>query len=596
MKKVLVVDMLTKGDAKRLLGKYAEIWHLYGDGINNDKKIKKIIGYESENSIFWQKEYLALELCNKSYTKHLHKQLKYLHGNLRNIELIHKKLQTNEYTSDFIMASIMKVFITELVNENEKEIDITYKNNRFLYLHEYSEQVKVIRKIGIKTIRKKLVWLNAYFGYYMYNIFIMKHRNIEKRPRKDYDILFYFDRKGQEIEWKYFLDNLSQNKKVAIYFHHRPRTDPIKGDLEAILTNVERDSKIKRGDVFIDDDFKYLDIKNKLHYLLKGLKNYAAINFWLLADFRNIEYYEKHFLAELETTIYKNVINEINAKRFITIGEYEPDLNVRTTAWKSAGAVTENVVHGIKQAIFEDSYIYLDKIYVWGDLMEKEFRKMDCKIREYAHSGPKYVYKVYDRPVWKSSSSKKTIGIFSNDIEVVDPVWAFGTMNPEKFKNKFFEHVLFCAKNNPEYNFIIIPHPRERQRRYIIKDFDSEMLKLPNMTIDFENDRMGSFKYIRNLDLGITMQSSIGFEMLFSGHKCIFFDTSQNGYLHNYRQRYGAIFTNIDDFSIGAWSDFVISKTDQSKEEFFKQYSNIPMHNKDSLLDLMRLDDYVGLA
>ena len=105
--------------------------------------------------------------------------------------------------------------------------------------------------------------------------------------------------------------------------------------------------------------------------------------------------------------------------------------------------------------------------------------------------------------------------------------------------------------------------------------------------IDFENNRMGSFKYIKTLDLGITMQSSIGFEMLFSGHKCIFFDASQNGFLYNYRQQYGVIFTNPDEFSIEGWSDFVISKTDQSKEEFFKQYINIPVYNKDSLIDLM---------
>lgn len=585
MKKVLVIDLLTKRDARKLSGKYDEIWYLYKGNISLNEKIKSISKYKNKNTIFWQKEYLALQLCNKSYTVRLDKQLNYLHGNLNNIELIYKKLQTNEYTSDFIMASVMKVFITELMNENEKEIDITYKNNRFLYLHEYPEHVKVIRKIEIRTIIKKLAWLNAYFGYYIYNILVMKYKNIKNRPRKDYDILFYFDRKGQEIEWKYFLDKLSQNAKIAIYFHHRPRTKRIKDDLEEILTNVESGSNINKDDVFIDENFRYLNVINKLYHLLKGFKNYITINFWLFADFRNIEYYTKYFLTELETIIYKNVLDEIDTKRFITIGEYEPYLNIRTTVWKSSGAVTENVVHGIKQAIFEDSYIYLDRMYVWGDVMESEFRKMDCKIGEYIYSGPMYIHKVYDRPTWKSPSSKKTIGIFSNDMETVDSIWAFGLANGEKFKNRFFEYVLFCAKNNPKYNFIIIPHPRERQRQYIIKEFDSELLKLPNITIDFKGDRLGSFKYIKTLDLGITMQSSIGFEMLFSGFKCVFFDFNRNGYLYNYRLQYGEIFTNPDELSIETWSDFVISKADQSKEEFFKQYRNIPIYGKDSLAD-----------
>nr|QNO48823.1 hypothetical protein IMBEDNDK_00033 [Methanosarcinales archaeon ANME-2c ERB4] len=587
MKEVLVVDLLTKRDARKLSGKYAEIWYLYTDNVSFNNKIKSISEYKSKNPIFWQKEYLALQLCNKSYTTRLDKQLNHLHKNLNNIKLIYKKLQTNEYTSDFIMASVVKVFITNLIDGNEKKIAVTYKNNQFLCLHEYPEQVKVIRKIGIRTIIKKLAWLNAYFGYYLYNILKMKYKNIEGRPRKDYDILFYFDRKGQEIEWKYFLDKLSQNNKIAIYFHHRPRTKHIKDDLEEILTNVERGSNISKDDVFIDENFRYLNVKNKFHHLLKGFKNYITINFWLLADFRNIEYYTKYFLTELETIIYKNVLNEIDTKRFITIGEYEPDLNIRTTVWKSSGAITENVVHGLKQAIFEDSYIYLDRIYVWDDVMENEFRKMDCKIGEYIYSGPKYVHKVHDTPTWKSPISKKTIGIFSNDIESLDPTWAFGLANGEKFKNSFFEHVLFCAKNNPKYNFIVIPHPRERQRRYIIKKFDSELLKLPNVTIDFEGGRLGSFKYVRTLDLGITMQSSIGFEMLFSGFKCIFFDFNRNGYLYKYRQRYGEIFTNPDEFSIETWSDFVISKADQSKEEFFKQYSDIPIYGKNSLIDLI---------
>ena len=119
MKEVLVVDLLTKRDVRKLSGKYDEIWYLYKGNISLNEKIKSISKYKNKNPIFWQKEYLALQLCNKSYTVRLDKQLNYLHGNLNNIELIYKKLQTNEYTSDFIMASIMKVFIIELINENE---------------------------------------------------------------------------------------------------------------------------------------------------------------------------------------------------------------------------------------------------------------------------------------------------------------------------------------------------------------------------------------------------------------------------------------------------------------------------------------------
>jgi len=289
----------------------------------------------------------------------------------------------------------------------------------------------------------------------------------------------------------------------------------------------------------------------------------------------------KYFLIELDMVIFKNVLNRITTKRFITIGEYQPDLNVRTSIWKAHGAITENVVHGLKQAIFEDSYIYLDKIYVWGDVMEKEIRKMDCSIGEYIHAGPKYIYKIFDTN--QHSTLNNTIGIFSNDVELVNVVHNWGLSNPMQHKKRFFEYICFCAKKYNQYNFIIFPHPRERERGYVIEGFDSEMIKLPNLTIDFGKDRMGSFKYIKSLDLGVTMQSSIGFEMLFAGFKCIFFDTAQEG-LHNYKDKYGDIFTNPDDFSMDEWSDFVISKAHQSKESFFEQYK-VQMFKECSLID-----------
>ena len=578
MKNILVIDFLTKKDVQKSLNKYDEIWYIYGQNLNYDVKIKCILDHKSKKPIYWDKEELALTLCNNTYSNHLNNRLKHLHDGLSNTELIHKKYQASLIT-DFTHASIIKIFIDEFMHMNP-DVKLTYRNNQFLYLHEMPEKVNVIRKLNYKIIFKKLIELNLHFGYFMYNILTMKHKNTKcDVPKKHYGILFFFDRKGQEIEWKYILDKASINNDVAIYYHTKPRMPSIsKSDLKDIL-NVIKTTGIDIDDVFIDNDFKYLNFKENIYHLSKGVKKYATILYYVITDFKNIEWYMKYFLIDLDMVIYKNVLNRITTKRLITIGEYQPDLNVRTSIWKSHGAITENVVHGLKQAIFEDSYIYLDKIYVWGDVMEKEFRKMDCKIGEYIYSGPMYIHKIFDTQ--KKPTLKNTIGIFSNDIELVDIVHSWGLTNMKDFKKSFFEYVYFCAKKYNQYNFIIIPHPRERERGYIIEHFDSEMTKLPNLTIDFEKDRMGSFKYIKSIDLGITMQSSIGFEMLFAGFKCIFFDTAQEG-LHNYKNEYGDIFTNPDDFSMDEWSDFVIAKVQQSKKSFFKQYK-VPIFNEQSL-------------
>ena len=582
MKNILVIDLLTKNEVKKSVNKYDEIWYIYGQNPNYDKKIKCILDHKSKNPIYWQKEELALNLCNNTYSNLLNDRLNYLHDDLSNTELIHKKHQAHLLT-DFTHASIIKIFIDEFLNLNP-DVKLTYRNNQFLYLHEMPEQVNVVRKLGYKIIIKKLIELNLHFGYFMYNILTMEHKNIKRGIlKKHYDILFFFDRRGQEIEWEYILNNSSINNDVGIYYHTKPRMPPIsKSDLKSIF-DVIKTTDINTDDIFIDNNFKYLNVKERIHHTTKGIINYILILYYVLIDFKKIEWYMKYFLIELEIVIYKNVLNEISTKRLITVGEYQPDLNVRTSLWKAYGAITENVVHGLKQAIFEDSYIYIDKIYVWGNVMEKEFRKMDCNVGEYIHSGPMYVHKIFDTN--QLSTLKNTIGIFSNDIELVDTVHSWGLDNAKDYKMRFFEYVLFCAKKYSQYNFIIFPHPRERERGYIIKDFDYEMTKLPNLTIDFRKDRMGSFKYIKSLDLGITMQSSIGFEMLFGGFKCIFFDTVQEG-LHNYKDKYGNIFTNPDDFSMDEWSDFIVSKVHQSKESFFEQY-NVPKFGKHSLANSM---------
>lgn len=582
MKNILVIDFLTKKEIKKSLNKYDEIWYINGQKINCDIKIKCILDHKSKNSIYWEKEELALNLCNNTYSNLLDDRLNYLHNGLNNTELIHKKHQARLLT-DFTHASIIKIFIDEFMDMNP-DVKVTYRNNQFLYLHEMPEQVNVVRKLSCRIIFKKLVELNLHFGFFMYNILTMKHKNTKfDVMKKHYDILFFFDRNGQEIEWKYILNKASINNDVAIYYHTKPRMPSIsKSDLKDIL-DVIKTTGIDIEDVFIDNDFKCLNFKERIYHLSKGIKKYITILYYVIGDFKNIEWYMKYFLVDLDMVIYKNVLNKITTKRFITIGEYQPDLNVRTSIWKAHGVITENVVHGIKQAIFEDSYVYLDKIYVWGDVMEKEFKKMDCSIGEYIHSGPMYIHKIFDNN--QHSTLNNTIGIFSNDIELVDTVHSWGLGNAKDYKKMFFEYILFCAKKYSQYNFIIFPHPRERERGYVIKDFDSEMTKLPNLTIDFEKDRMGSFKYIKSLDLGITMQSSIGFEMLFAGFKCIFFDTVQEG-LHNYKDKYGDIFTNPDDFSMDEWSDFIVSKVQQSKKSFCEQYK-VPKFGEHSLANSM---------
>lgn len=579
MKKILVVDFLTKKEAKKALKKYDEIWYIYKQNAPFDDKIKCIIDYHCENPTYWEKEVLALDLCNRSYTKRLDKRLNALHKNWHNIELIHKKYQASRIT-DFHHASIIKLFIDELINKNQN-ITITYKNNQFLYSHDFPEQIKLIRKLRIETVFKKLIHLILHFGYYMYNLLAAKHNNEKSDFHKDYDILFYFDRKGQEREWEFILQNIPENKKCAILYCTRPLMQSLSdSDLKDIL-DVIKNTRINGNDVYIDKQFNFLNFREIIHYLFEGFIGFLSILYYLHNDFKDIEWYMKYFLIEGNAIKYKKIIEKINTKRFITIGEYQPDLNVRTTLWKSSGAKTENVVHGLKQAIFEDSYVYLDRMYVWGGVMENEFRNMNCSVGEYIYSGPKYLYKVFDNG--QKSETKKTIGIFSNDIEQVGSVDSWGVGNLLHHKKRFFEYVCAAAKKNTQYDFIIYPHPRERERGYVIKDFDSQMTKIPNLTIDFEKNRMGSFKHIISLDLGITMQSSIGFEMLFAGFKCIFFDTAPE-LLHNYKSHYGDIFTNPDVYPIDKWSDFVGEKALQSKESFFRQY-NVQTFDKYSLIN-----------
>lgn len=584
MKKVLVIDVLTRNKVKKSLCKYDEIWYLHEEGLKNseNKKIKCILDYKSKNQVFFQKENLALQLCNDTYTESLHKKLASLHTDLDNIEFIHKKYQAS-YLTDFHYASIIKIFIDELTSNNQ-DIEVTYNNNHFLYSHKYPNNICVIRKLRLKCILRKLLSLNLHFGFFMYKLLRMKHIESIPKLQEEFDVMFYFDRKGQEVEWKYILTKLSEKQKIIIYYHPLPLSKPVNNnDLNEILKFLKNENII--CEVSTVNDFEYITFKMKINYLLKGFTNYVNLLFDIINNFKYIDWYSKYFTIELDAIIYNNVLESIKTKRFITIGEYNPNLNLRTTMWKKNGSITENVVHGLRIASFENSFIYLDKIYIWDRVMEKDLKKMSSEIKEYVLTGPMYLHQIYDSPELNPFLPAKTIGIFSHDLEFVDLTSNWGNSNSKEHKKIFFEYILNCAKKHRDYNFMIIPHPRERQRGYLIEDFDCEMLKLPNVNIDFSESRFGSFRYIQNIDMGITMLSSIGFEMLFAGFKCIFFDYPQMN-LSNYAEVYGDIFTNPSKFSMDEWSDFVILKANQPKEAFFNQY-NIPIYNKDSLINAL---------
>ena len=549
--KVAIIDLLTERKLLELKT-FDEIWYWKSELKEHPAHCRSIFDYKAESYWLWQKR--AKELCEGQLTKTVEERLKGLYRKGKEDRLLHLRMQVCTGGGDILAASRIGQFVHDRQAEH---VTFHYVNNELHYIDDIVKEKTEISRES-KANRNWLGFFALFRAIVKLLLLVVTRRPIlwRKEPRA-VDVLFFLDHQVQQLQMSEIISAFrKKGKSLALVFHHpifndaKPSTDP-------------QIHVIRRNDLLRATPWEsFVDF---IQFMFLGLK---AL-FYALSDSEHLDFYEGAIRMNISRLCCQEVGQYFKARRAIITGEYSREFNVWTTTLQQAGFFTELIVHGAAKAIYRHSFLVIDRLYVWGTAQEA-FSSLDSKVSQYVDLGPLYIHRVHSEALPKEEVTKKLIVVLSQHLDTLDKEDA--GFDFKKSDRTFFQYVIEAAREIDDHTFLILPHPYEQKRGFVNAEMEDELRKQKNIEFSYDIYPFNTFRYIKHAALALTQNSASGYECLYSGGRCIFFDTEPGGYMSDYRSIFGNLITSPEEYSPRAWVDHLKEILSMTDDQFRKAF------------------------
>jgi hypothetical protein len=286
------------------------------------------------------------------------------------------------------------------------------------------------------------------------------------------------------------------------------------------------------------------------------------------------------FTEYIETVnlLYITRKNKVSILYYFCI--YEKNSNITTIALQSDGAKVIKIPSEVpfffwNKIIIADTLVLCDT----NQLEELERYKDTIHIQETVFWGPERCVEVLNRYKLKSireAASNQTIGLYSSAayIRKMEGQLLYGNMlaQEDALKSILAEYLII----NKSAKLLIFPHPKEKNNKYekIVINHYSKYFEGLNYSVVL-NPKPSSY-YLEMVELGISLYSTIIYERLFFGFKCLLFSSPHENFplagtpLSNISSEdKNSLFNKIDLF-LSFKTDEYFSFTGIKKSPFFE--------------------------